>query len=280
MKLIHFLYKDEKYMGILADDFITPIQSIAGKEVRSLLDLLGEDFNQVSTHDFKLSLDEIKLLPPMEHPIRNAFCLGKNYREHALELRDKIKTEDNIPKKPIYFSKACYNLVTNGDEIDGHFEMTQEVDYEVELALIISKEGKDIKKEEAKDYIFGYTIANDISVRDLQKGHVQWLKGKSLDTHLSIGPLVLKENELLDLRVQSFVNGELRQNSTTSKMIFNIYEIIEDLSKGMTLYPGDIILTGTPEGVGMGFNPPKYLKKGDVIRCEIDKIGSLENTII
>ncbi len=280
MKLIHFLYKNVEYIGVIEENFIIPIDKINGKKIRTLIDVISEEMIEVTYVDLKLTFDEVNVLAPLKHPIRNVFCLGKNYKEHALELKDKIQTDENIPTHPIYFSKACYNLITSGDIIDGHFDITKMLDYEVELAIIISKEGKNIKKESAKDYIFGYTIANDISARDLQKNHMQWLKGKSLDTHLSIGPIVLKENRLIDFNIKAYVNDELRQDSHSSNMIFNIYEIIEDLSRGMTLYPGDIILTGTPEGVGMGFNPPKYLKKGDIVKCEIDKIGILENQVI
>ncbi len=280
MKLIHFIYKNKEYIGKVEEENILPIKEINKKNVKNFLDILSEEFNDIIYYDFKLNMEEVKLLPPLIHPIRNVFCLGKNYKDHAMELKNKIKTEESIPKNPIYFSKACYNLITDGDNIEGHFDITRMLDYEVELAIIISKEGRNIKKKEVSDYIFGYAIANDISARDLQKNHMQWLKGKSLDTHMALSAVVLKENHLIDFNIKSYVNDELRQNSSSSKMIFTIDEMIEDLSKGMTLYPGDIILTGTPEGVGMGFNPPKYLKRGDIIRCEIDKIGILENEII
>ncbi len=279
MKLINFLYQNNKYIGKLDNGIITPIKEANKNKIESLLDLIRSGLIDISFHDFKLNIEDVKVLSPIENPIRNAFCLGKNYKAHATELKEKIWEKDSISENPIYFSKACYNIISTGDDIDGHFDISEEIDYEAELAIIISKEGKDIKKDEAKDFIFGYTVANDISVRDLQRKHTQWLKGKSLDTHLVLGPVVLIENSLLDFNIRTYVNGELRQNSNSSKMIFDIYSIIEDLSRGMTLYPGDIILTGTPEGVGMGFNPPKYLKKGDIVSCEIDKIGMLKNKI-
>lgn len=155
-------------------------------------------------------------------------------------------------------------------------------DYEVELAVIIGKDGKDIPFEEAEDYIFGYTIGNDITVRDIQKKHIQWFKGKSLDTCTSIGPYIVHKSAIpfpVDLDISSKVNGEIRQKSNTKDLIFDIPTIISDLSKGLTLRAGDIILTGTPAGVGAGFKPPKYLKPGDIVECYIEKIGSLTNII-
>ena len=274
MKYIRFEYKDEIKTGILENHLVKPVVGD-----KTLVDII-EGFSEFEIES--VELDKVKILSPLERPIRNILCLGKNYKEHALEMKGKITDEVVIPDLPIYFSKACYKTIGTGDTITGHVGVSNSVDYEVELAIIIGKQGKDIAKSDVKDYIFGYTIANDISARDLQKDHYQWLKGKSLDGFCPLGPIVVTTDELSyppDLKIQSYVNDDIRQNARTTDLIFDIDTIVSDLSKGMTLLPGDIILTGTPAGVGMGFKPPKYLKSGDEIRCEIESIGTLTNTL-
>jgi 2-keto-4-pentenoate hydratase/2-oxohepta-3-ene-1,7-dioic acid hydratase in catechol pathway len=163
-----------------------------------------------------------------------------------------------------------------------HKDVTKEVDYEVELGVIIGKTCKNVTEAEVKDYIFGYTIINDITARDLQRKHVQWLRGKSLDTFCPMGPILVTKDEIEDhsnLKISLKINDEIRQSSNTSKMIFSIEKIISELSNGITLLPGDVIATGTPEGVGMGFVPPKYLKEGDVVTCAVESIGELTNYV-
>jgi len=274
MKFVRYEYKKDIHLGILDGLSVKKI-----KDFTSIYDIINKEFELT---DLCLDLDQVKVLAPIVNSKRNLFCLGKNYKEHALEMKGKITEEVVIPSHPIYFSKVGSSVIGDGDIITGHQGLSEQVDYEVELAIIISKEGRNIKTDQVRDYIFGYTICNDISARDLQKEHYQWLKGKSLDGFCPMGPIIVSFDEIPyppDLKIQSFVNGELRQDSRTSQLIFDIDTIVSDLSKGMTLYPGDIILTGTPSGVGMGYNPPKYLTSGDVIRCSIESIGQLTNTL-
>ncbi|GAB1476398.1 fumarylacetoacetate hydrolase family protein [Bacillota bacterium] len=228
-----------------------------------------------------IPLDQVKLLAPIPSPMRNIVCLGKNYRAHAEELKGQIFS-DQPPTYPIYFTKPDHSIIGPGEKILLHSNITSMLDYEIELAVIIGKRGIDIPRERAEEYIFGYTIANDISARDLQQNHTQWYKGKSLTTHCPTGPWIVHKSALpmpFSLNLKCYINDELRQQGNVSQLIFDIPTIISDLSRGYELRPGDVILTGTPAGVGMGFNPPRYLKAGDLVVCEIDKIGSLTNRV-
>ncbi len=229
-----------------------------------------------------IPLRSVKLKAPIPYPRRNIFCLGKNYLDHAKEVGTVLGDQEMIPKAPIYFSKVAAPAIGEGDFIDSHPGISQKLDYEVELAVIIGKEGKNIPQEDAEQYIFGYTILNDVSERGLQKLHGQWHKGKSLDTFCPMGPYLVHKSLIpspVELEIACRVNGELRQSSNTRNLIFNIPQIIHDLSKGMTLKPGDIIATGTPAGVGMGFSPFKFLNPGDIVECSIEKIGTLTNQV-
>jgi 2-keto-4-pentenoate hydratase/2-oxohepta-3-ene-1,7-dioic acid hydratase (catechol pathway) len=225
-------------------------------------------------------LSEIRFLAPIPEVHRNVICLGKNYAKHIAEMRKGLADMKGLPEHPIYFSKFANPAAAHGDTVRVTSETTSQVDYEAELGLVIGKVCKNVKRDSALDYIFGYTIINDFSARDLQNRHIQWFKGKNLDGFCPIGPWITHYSYINDpakLDIKCRINGETRQNSNTSNMIFDIPFIIEDLSKAMTLYPGDIISTGTPEGVGMGFNPPRFLNNGDIVECEIDKIGVLRN---
>jgi len=229
-----------------------------------------------------IDLNKVKILSPIPYPKRNVICLGKNYLDHINEVKSLKNVNSDIPSKPIYFSKIAYPAIGHGEFVDSHSDVVEELDYEAELAVIIGKKCKNVSKEEAEDCIFGYTIANDISARDVQTSHVQWHKGKSFDTFCPLGPYIVHKSKISfppKLTIKSYINGELRQNSNTSQLIFDISTIISDLASGITLYPGDIILTGTPAGVGAGFNPPKYLKAGDKMECLIEDIGTLTNTV-
>lgn len=253
-----------------------------------VIDVLDENISQIVSEivnkyeGLSLPLNEVKILAPIPFPRRNIFCIGKNYLNHVKEVSSLPNVTGEAPKTPIYFSKLASPCIGDMSFIDSHPDMVKELDYEAELAVIIGKKCRNVKKEDAEGVIFGYTIANDISARDIQTERMQWYMGKSLDTFCPMGPYIVHKSLLpmpLNLKIKSFVNGELRQSSSTSKMIFDIPTIIEDITKGITLLPGDIILTGTPAGVGAGFNPPKYLKRGDKITCKIDKIGILTNFV-
>mgnify|MGYP003897519589 CR=1 FL=1 len=297
MKFISYIYKGNEGYGIVdkSNNSIIPMKSILTylyKETpKNLLefieiysDTLIEDIEPVlSKGNIKgIPYDDVKITAPIPHPRRNVFCLGKNYKEHAMEIKSLPSGNSEIPEYPIYFTKVADPCIGHMDKVIIPKEYTDNIDYEVELAVIIGKDGKDIPAEKAEEYIFGYTIANDITARDIQKKHSQWFKGKSLDTFTPMGPYIVHKSEIefpVELDIISKVNGEIRQSSNTRELIFDIPYIISDLSKGLTLRAGDIILTGTPKGVGMGFNPPRFLKSGDIVECYIEKIGTLVNII-
>lgn len=230
-----------------------------------------------------IPVEEIRLLAPIVYPKQDVICLGINYYAHAEEAaRFHDEAFGGERPVPIYFSKRVNRAVADGEAIDGHFDMVDSLDYEAELAVIIGKDAKNVKEEDAFDYVFGYTILNDMSARNLQTAHKQWYFGKSLDNFTPIGPWIVTKNEFENppaLPIRSYVNGELRQDSNTSLMIHGIAKVIHNLSQGMTLQAGTIIAMGTPAGVGMGFDPPKFLFAGDEVICEIEGIGRLKNKI-
>lgn len=221
-------------------------------------------------------LSDVRLEVPFR-PRRNILCVGKNYQEHVKEF-DQNKAAKN-PESPIFFTKATTSVIGPDEAIDSHPDVTSQVDYEGELSVIIGRQGADIAEEDAMKYVYGYTIINDVTARDLQKQHVQWFRGKSLDTFCPMGPTVLVGGWPAPFTIYTRVNGHLRQEGSTSDLIFSIPKLIATLSAGMTLLPGDVIATGTPKGVGMGMNPPEFLKKGDVVEITIDPIGTLRNTV-
>ncbi|PAF49520.1 fumarylacetoacetase [Helicobacter sp. 12S02232-10] len=228
-------------------------------------------------------LEDVFKLAPIPHPSQEIICLGINYLDHAKESA-KFKKEEFGGKREeaVYFGKRVSEATPDGGIIPSHAHLTQKLDYEVELGVIIGKDARNVKKENAFDYVFGYTIINDISARDIQLKHKQWYFGKSLEGSAPMGPWIVTKDEFscpLALEISSYVNGELRQKSSTDLMIFDIAYVIEELSAGMLLRAGSILSMGTPSGVGMGFEPPKFLKSGDRVECHIEGIGSLKNTI-
>ncbi len=233
----------------------------------------------------EIKLDDVELVAPIPQPRRNIFCVGKNYYDHAKEFSrsgfDSSAEKGEVPAAPIVFSKVPQSVIGPGMPIRIDAAVSSAVDYEVELGVIIGLTGRNIRPETALEHVWGYTIINDLTARDLQGLHSQWLIGKSQDTFCPMGPWVVTRDELnlADTDIRCFVNGELRQSSNTGAMIFDVPTIIAAVSNGITLHAGDIIATGTPAGVGIGFNPPKYLEPGDVVRLEIDGIGVLENPV-
>lgn len=228
--------------------------------------------------DYSYSLEEVKIQAPIPRPIKNVFCVGKNYAAHAIEMG----SEADIPEHPMVFSKAPTTVIGPEDTVLNHRHVTESLDYEGELAVIIGKTGKDIQPEEVFDYVFGYTILNDISARDRQKRHKQFLLGKSLDTSCPMGPYITHKSEIPNpnnLNIETKINGEVRQSANTEQFIFDIPTIISVISAGTTLEPGDIIATGTPAGVGNGFKPPRFLQPGDLMEITIEGLGTLRNTI-
>lgn len=223
-------------------------------------------------------LDTIRIVAPLPRVERNIFCIGKNYADHIAEF-DKTAMPET-PKYPLIFTKATTAVIGPDDAIDRHETVTNAVDYEGELAVIIGKSGSDIPIGEAMDYVYGFTILNDVTARDLQARHGQWFHGKSLDTFCPMGPYVLLRDAAPDtFDVVTKVNDEVRQDASTGEFIFTIPQIIKTISEGTTLLPGDIIATGTPSGVGAGFNPPKYLQQGDTVSITISGIGTLKNKV-
>jgi 2-keto-4-pentenoate hydratase/2-oxohepta-3-ene-1,7-dioic acid hydratase in catechol pathway len=230
-------------------------------------------------------LADCQLQAPLHAPRRNLWCVGRNYHAHAKELQTSV-FKDNakaVDAWPIVFTKAPETVV--GPNADVHLPgaaISSHIDYEAELLVVIGKGGKNISKSDAMQHVYGYSIVNDVTARDVQMRHGQWDLGKSFDTFCPMGPCIVTADELngQDTRVRCWVNGELRQDARTTDLIFDIPSLIETCSRGITLYPGDVIATGTPAGVGMGLVPPRWLQHGDVVRIEIDGIGSIENRFV
>ncbi|HEY4254710.1 MAG TPA: fumarylacetoacetate hydrolase family protein [Roseomonas sp.] len=225
------------------------------------------------------------LMAPIPRPPKNVFCVGKNYHEHAKEFAGSGfdgGAKDVVPPFPVVFSKPHTAIIAHGDPIQGDLDPTGGLDYEGELAIVIGQGGRGIAKAEALKHVFGYTIVNDVTARHLQKRHSQWILGKGLDSFCPMGPAILTADDVPDpaaLRLTTHVNGEKRQDALVADLIFDVPTLIEAISAAITLEPGDVIATGTPAGVGIGFNPPKFLNKGDVVRIEITGIGVLENRV-
>lgn len=230
-----------------------------------------------------IPMSEIELCSPIPHPAQDVICLGVNYFDHAQESKAVAGEDFEAPVAfPIYFSKRVREAVAPGGFIDSHSDLVDDLDYEAELAVVIGRDAYNVSKEEALDYVFGYTVLNDVSARKIQNQHQQWYRGKSLDGFTPIGPWIVTADSFpIDqpMKVQSFVNGELRQDSSIDMMIFHVAYVISELSHGMLLTPGTIISMGTPAGVGMGFDPPKYMQPGDVVECYVEGIGTLKNTV-
>jgi 2-keto-4-pentenoate hydratase/2-oxohepta-3-ene-1,7-dioic acid hydratase in catechol pathway len=228
-----------------------------------------------------LPLSSVRLVAPLPRPRRNLWCVGRNYHAHAKELAGSV-FKDNakaVDQWPIVFTKVPECVIGPNDDVQLPAGVSEQIDYEAELAVVIGRGGKNIGKPDAMQHIFGYTIVNDVTARDVQMRHSQWDLGKSFDTFCPMGPWIVTADELdgRHTRVRCWVNGELRQEGPTENMIFDIPTLIATVSRGITLYPGDVIATGTPAGVGMGFEPPRYLRSGDVVRIEVDGVGTLES---
>lgn len=235
----------------------------------------------------RLPLAAVTLEAPLPRPRRNLFCVGKNYREHAREFArsgfDSSRAPgQDIPEYPIVFSKVPESVIAHRDSIRLPRGVSDAVDYEAELAVVIGRGGRGISRARAMDHVWGYTIVNDVTARDWQSRHKQWLMGKSFDTFCPMGPCLAHAGSLdgTSTRLRCWVNGELRQEASTRDLIFDIPALVETVSAGITLLPGDVICTGTPAGVGIGFEPPRYLRSGDTVRIEIDGIGVLENPVV
>lgn len=298
MRFVTVKKEDEVFVGVMDEELqrvlhIREVQVEMEQEVTIPEEMLtciaqGEPFftkvNEVvkwakeNKTEAYYSLYEVELLAPILRPMKNILCVGKNYREHAVEMGG----EEAIPKDIIMFTKAPTAVIGSGAYIDSHSKLTNELDYEGELAIVIGKRGKEIAAADALEHVFGYTIVNDVTARDLQKKHKQFFIGKSFDTFCPMGPAIIHKSLVENpnkLHIETKVNGEVRQSSNTENMMFQVEKIIEIVSRGMTLEPGDIIATGTPAGVGKGFTPPRFLKKGDVIEVTVEHVGTLRNEV-
>ncbi|MGQ0550758.1 MAG: fumarylacetoacetate hydrolase family protein [Armatimonadota bacterium] len=262
--------------GEIPDDLLSFIERGSLASARAAVNLGRRLLGTKQARGVVIPAPRVRLLAPIPRPRKNIFCMGRNYAEHAKE------SGSAVPTVPVFFTKPP-TCVVGPDAPVVHHTVTRALDYEVELAVIFGKRGRDIPVERALDYVFGYTIMNDITARDLQRRHEQWFKGKSLDTFAPLGPAVIHRSAVPDpqnLRLRMTVNGEVRQDASTRSMVFTVKQLIEVLSAGMTIEPGDILATGTPEGVAMGRTPPPWLRHGDVVEASIDGIGVLRNQIV
>lgn len=297
MRLVTYEIEHRVKLGVVSRDgrWIYPLLAM-GMEYKSMQELIegiSDSEKEMLEHASGLEssrisgaapADEVNILAPIPCPAQDVICLGINYMAHAEESA-RFKKEAFGGERPcaIYFSKRVNRAVATGEGIPSHRELVKDLDYEAELAVVIGKEAVNVAPEDVKDYIFGYTVINDVSARTLQTRHKQWYFGKSLDGFLPMGPCIATADTIdypPKVRVQSLVNGEMRQDSSTELLIYGIDHIVSELSRGMTLKPGTIIATGTPAGVGMGFDPPRFLKPGDVVECRIEGIGSIVNMVV
>jgi 2-keto-4-pentenoate hydratase/2-oxohepta-3-ene-1,7-dioic acid hydratase in catechol pathway len=288
LKLVVFEREGHRGVGILEqDDRIRPYRLTDAEAAHGLQSVIEARLGGriLPLADVAFAAEGVKLIAPFPHPRRNIFCVGKNYYEHAHEFArsgfDSSAASGAVPEAPIIFTKVPECVTGPFDPILMEARVSPAVDYEAELCVIIGKGGRGIPKAEAMAHVWGYTVVNDVTARDLQAKHKQWLIGKSQDSFCPMGPCAVTADEidLADTPVRCWVNEELRQNANTRDLIFDVPTLIETLSAGITLLPGDLIATGTPVGVGIGFNPPRYLKPGDKVRIEIGGIGQIENEV-
>lgn len=287
MRVAALTFEDKPAVGMVSSDEKTvSILDLPPKAAaKGVLPLIGRSNSELPQVTGTVPLDEVTLRAPVPEPRRNLFCVGKNYHEHALEFSasgfDSGATADPVPTHPIIFSKLPESVVPTGAAIKIDRSVSEAIDYEAELAVIIGKEARGVAATDALDVIWGYTLVNDVTARDLQARHKQWLIGKSQDTFCPMGPWAVTKDEidLNALTIRGLVNDEVRQEASVAQLIFDIPTIIATISAGITLKPGDVICTGTPAGVGIGFDPPKYLAAGDIVRVEIEGIGTLENPV-
>jgi 2-keto-4-pentenoate hydratase/2-oxohepta-3-ene-1,7-dioic acid hydratase in catechol pathway len=284
MRLACFRAGGRRQVGRLTADgaALEPLDLGSAAE-QGILPLIGA--TRLPASGTPIALDRVTLEAPIPRPVRNIFCVGKNYHEHALEFArsgfDSSAAAGAVPDHPIIFSKVPECVIGPGRPILIDPSVSTAIDYEAELAVVIGRGGRGISRAAALDHVYGYTIVNDVTARDLQGRHKQWLLGKSQDSFCPMGPWLATADEidLGDTRVRCWVNDEMRQDANTRLLIFDVPTLIATISAGITLLPGDIIATGTPVGVGIGFNPPRYLQPGDRVRIEIGGIGVLENPV-
>jgi 2-keto-4-pentenoate hydratase/2-oxohepta-3-ene-1,7-dioic acid hydratase in catechol pathway len=308
MRLITFAQKNQQRVGLIGPQehvidlaeanrrylkggnlpFLTNMQAfieagskalqVARKAEKYVAGKNAEEQRKLAAAGALLKLSQVKLMAPIPWPRKNVVLLGVNYREHVDEGAKARSLDIKYPEYPVFFTKPATSVIGHMGKVI-HHKATERLDWEVELAVVIGKNGRDISKDKAYDYVFGYSVCLDMTARDLQRIHGQWFKGKSLDSFCPIGPWIIHKSAVPDpqqLRLVCRVNGEVMQDGNTRDMIFDIATTIESLSKGMTLQPGDIISTGTPSGVGFARTPPVFLKPGDKVEGEVEGIGTLQ----
>jgi 2-keto-4-pentenoate hydratase/2-oxohepta-3-ene-1,7-dioic acid hydratase in catechol pathway len=290
MRIATFQHQGRRHVGLVGADGLTvsPIAFTAEEAARGALavvDLLTAGQPLPPAAGAALPLAGVQLEAPIPRPRRNVWCVGRNYHAHARELRETVFKNSNADPQawPIVFTKVPECVIAPGAPVRlPGAAVSAQIDYEAELAVVIGRGGRNIPRAEAMSHVFGYTIVNDVTARDVQMRHQQWDLGKSFDTFCPMGPWIVSADELdgQSTRVRCWVNGALRQDARTEDLIFDLPTLIETCSRGITLLPGDVIATGTPAGVGMGLNPPVWLQHGDVVRIEIDGIGTLENPVV
>lgn len=267
--------------GLLGGD--NGLLDAARATVEQVAAACAEDRTKLACAGKLYPLADVCILAPFLRLHRNVFCIGRNYLKHAEEGARARGVEFKPPAYPEFFTKPPTAIVGHGAYVPLDEHVTQQLDYEVELAVVIGRRGRNIPREKAYDYVFGYTVANDLSARELQRRHGQWFKGKALDSSCPLGPVVVPHGDLGDpgrLALRLRVNGETRQSANTKDMTWSVPDILFWLSQGTTLEPGDIVLTGTPEGVGIAMSPPSFLKPGDVVEAEVEGIGTLVSYIV
>lgn len=293
MKLVTFLAEGKELVGVRSEDgrYYYPISALGlnYRDMNELVDCITDTergrlaAGVANGCAEKFSSGAVKLCAPIPIPKQDLICLGENYMDHAKEsFRYQNTAFDGERPHAAYFGKRVNRAVTDGDSICSHAGFTEHLDYEAELAVVIGKDADNVSEADALDYVFGYMVANDVSARDIQYRYAHPYFGKSLNGFAVLGPWLVTADEIPGipaLRIQSWVNGEARQDGNTSQMIFQIPHIISELSHGFTLKAGSIILTGTPAGVGMGYTPPRFLQPGDLVECCVEGLGSLKNRV-
>ena len=283
MKFVRYRANGGSRIGIVENGLVQAVEP-AFSDLLPLIENYGALRHDIRPTGDAMPLESVQIEAPIPRPARNIFCVGKNYREHAREFSGSgyeagAQKGAEIDEFPAVFTKPASCVIGTGQVVSLHEAVTQAVDYEIELALVIGKPGIDIPRERAHEHIWGYMIVNDVTARDRQKRHKQWFLGKALDTFCPMGPWIATADEIdpENLELETRVNGEVRQRANTRDLIFDIPSLVETISAGLMLVPGDIITTGTPAGVGIGFSPPRFLKSGDVVRMSITGLGVLEN---
>ncbi|WP_332741418.1 fumarylacetoacetate hydrolase family protein [Hydrogenophaga sp.] len=290
MRIATFVHEGQRRVGQVSADgqSVTAFALDAAQAARGALPLIEAAAQGAALPALTgpaIALASVRLEAPLPLPRRNLWCVGRNYHEHAKELQTSVFKDNNANPAtwPIVFTKVPECVIATGDEVRmPGAAVSEQIDYEAELAVIIGVGGKNIARDDAMSHVYGYTIVNDVTARDVQMRHQQWDMGKSFDTFCPMGPWIVTADELdgQHTRVRCWVNGTLRQDGRTEDLIFDIPTLIATISRGITLHPGDVIATGTPAGVGMGLKPPVFLRAGDVVRIDIDGIGTLQNAFV